>query len=102
MTFSNAPANSVDGAPMVKLKGGVRLGRFVAYAALSHKDKVSEMRFEYPESRFSTRAEQMNNGDIRARELTVPITLRFLFNGKRCRVVADVGFSESSHRPDCD
>jgi hypothetical protein len=101
-TFINAPVSAAEGPPHVKMKVGLTNGRFVVYAALSHKDKVTAFRYEYGKDKYNMPGYMEANGDFTAQNMTVPVIISMQFNGRNCRLTAQVGFIENTFTPTCD
>lgn len=102
-TFINAPRAADNVAPHIKMKVGLTNGRLIVYAALSHKNNVTNFRFDYSRSKKSFPGVTQDNGDYAAANVTIPVNVQFLYNNRPCRVLdAAVGFAENTFVPECN
>jgi len=98
--WNGAPANAGDGAPWVKVVYVTNGGRLVAFAALSHKEQVSDFKFVFgKEAVPAPGAASTSGGFVGNAALKLPVKLELLFNNVRQCYSAEAGFAEVTVEP---
>lgn len=98
--WNGAPANAGDGAPWVKVVYVTSGGRLVAFAALSHKEQVSDFKFIFgKEAVPAPGAASTSGGFVGNAALKLPVKLELLFNNVKQCYSAEAGFAEVTVEP---
>jgi hypothetical protein len=92
----------MKGPPHVKLLAGVRGGRLVVFAALSHVKGVRHFHYDYGRAAFAVNGEGAPDGGLTKGDLAIPTRLTFDFLDQSCAAEGLARLTESLIVPTCE